>query len=241
MTNNALLIETCNLENEFPSSTIPLPFNDTYLQDIYSVGPSDSDRWRCFINVENWDPRQFHDTLLRRKAYHARVLWEWEDNLAWRQKSDLTTTSMYQLRDMALLELCTVDIEIASYQLTCGMLGFDKDHEKLWETAITLYKSMIFLTQNLGKVENLKKFKKTLLELKLMVPTKSYSSKELARAIDGTLMGLKTILSKGEITVETLDKKDNLIWTISQMLKKCIISLDSVLQIVIDNNKNTLI
>ncbi len=146
-----------------------------------------------------------------------------------------------QMRDMAHLELCQVDIEIASYQLTCGMIGLNKDHTKLWECANNLYRAMMYVTKNLGKVKDKKQYQKTLLELKQMAPTQSYSSKELARCIDSVLLGLKTLLQAGEITVENESKRNGLIYLLSQILQKCITSLDDVLEIVVESNKNVMI
>ncbi len=80
-----------------------------------------------------------------------------------------------------------------------------------------------------------------MIELKQMGPTESYNEEALAKVIDNMIMGLNMCLKKGELTVESLDKKDNLIWTLSQMLWKCLISLDSVLLIVDQNQQRKII
>ena len=66
-------------ENIFTLRTLPLipkPLDLSLIEDIYQVGDSSTIRWRTFINAEKWDPKQFQDKLLQRRAYHARYVWE---------------------------------------------------------------------------------------------------------------------------------------------------------------------
>jgi hypothetical protein len=73
------------LDISLPGQSIPLwswpaliqaPINTTPLSDIYCVGEQPMERWRSFMDVQNWQPSSFHDALLKRKAYHARIVLE---------------------------------------------------------------------------------------------------------------------------------------------------------------------
>jgi hypothetical protein len=54
--------------HELQAPLVPLPVHVELLEDIYTVGIQPVERWRSFINIENWNPYVFHDDLLKKRG-----------------------------------------------------------------------------------------------------------------------------------------------------------------------------
>jgi hypothetical protein len=123
---------------------IPNAVDMTAFQDIYVVGKPTSKRWRSFINAEDWSPKQFHDQLMKDRAYHARCVWEASMLISYTDSSWLSTDAFVMIKDVANYSLRQTEFEILSFQLTAGMIGIIlEDQHALYRCATVLYLTMM--------------------------------------------------------------------------------------------------
>ncbi len=218
---------------------IPIPLeNINMLEDIYSVGPSSSERWRIYIDCKDWDPKKYNDKLLQKRAYHARHVWEIITLIAMCDDGWLTIDVLRMIRNGAFLELRLVEIELMSFQLTCGNIGITtkKDkHAELYRCACTMFLTCLFMANkildNKGK-KRTKEQRKLYLELQDEKPLQVDSTKTLASTINKGIYTLHQFTQKGTLLLNDEKKMSDLMLTLSTKLKECIISFDDVAVII---------
>ena len=196
---------------------VPLIFDH---EDCYVAEPT-SERWRSFIDVEDWEPEIHNKSILNRRKYHARVVWETTMLIAMTDINWLSTSAIQLIQDVAKFELRVVEIELVSYQLTCGMIGIGaKERVKLYHCAVNLFMCNMFIAEVLmGDMdEKQKKIHRKLMGIK---PMPGDSKKDLCRQIDLGVFGAHEMLNKGSNKLPMAQ--------LSNKLKSVIISLDAVL------------
>jgi hypothetical protein len=201
----------------------PLPIEFPHV-DCY-VPVSDSERWRTYIDSDAWEPEKHNKDLLSRREYHARSVWEASMLLSFTDIDWVSTDTIIALRDVGHLELRITEIEIVSYQLTCGMVGIGaRERQKLYHCATNLFMCNMYMSKILESK------KSTLVKLENLKPSPSDSKKDLCKQIDLSIFGAHQLLTKG---LESMREKrgHELVAELSEKLKRCIISLDEVLVI----------
>lgn len=229
----SLLIDACpppgSLENLPHASLIPLPVNTFAIDDVYILGESSSFRWRTFINCENWDPRQYHDKLLANRAYHSRACWEASYLLSFTDSTWLSTSLYQQILDTAHYELRKAEMEILSYQLTCGTLGIIvADNEALFNCSAMFYTTMMwFAGKCLKSKKTSKENRKEYADLVHMKPYRHHGPKQLAVNLDRLIHGVHVFLQNFAI-ISTVEELPILVGK----LKLCIQFVDPVIKIL---------
>ncbi len=217
------LLDTPNVsQNPYLEDLLfPLPLIFEH-EDCYIAEPT-SERWRSFLDVEKWEPEQHNHDILNRRKYHARVVWETTMLIAMTDINWLCIPSLELVHQVANLELRITEIELVSYQLTCGMVGIGaRERVKLYHCAIKLFMCNIFIAEVLIAGKKNKTYEK-LMETK---PSPSDSIKDLCRQIDLGIFGAHEMLSKG---LDIIKETQEAFTQISTRLKDVIVSLDSVL------------
>lgn len=228
-----VIMEALILEGDMallPPPLIPVPVSDlVMIDDVYIPMESSVERWRSFIDGENWDPRQFNDDLLRARAYHARMYWEYAILHSFTCANWLCIPTIKMVMYSAAISLRTTEFEILSYQLTCGMIGFiPDDREALWKASIRLYTTMLWLgKQLLDKGKKTKERRKQWVKLNARKPLSVDNGKELASKMDESIFTIKEMLVQGP----DLLNQDWLEECVRQ-LKECIVSLDHLIKVI---------
>jgi hypothetical protein len=211
---------------------IPLPLDVSTIEDIYTVGLSPMERWRVYIDCENWHPSNFHDKLMKRRAYHARCVWEACLLLSFTNSNWLTTTAYESIKNISQFELRQVEIEIMSYQLTCGMIGIAcEKHPQLYFCAKKIHECVMFLADKIleqGK-KNMEK-RKVHAEIKRTEPLKSETRKQLGKYIDEGIFTIHSFLKTGTIIIDS--SSTAFVEELSTKLRIAIIAFDKVAQIM---------
>ena len=103
----SLLDENINVGDmdQLPRPLIPIPNNIQLVTDVYCVGTVSTERWRSFIDCENWDPKQFHDKLLASRAYHARICYETSSFISITNPDWVSTPMIELIQETAHFEL----------------------------------------------------------------------------------------------------------------------------------------
>ena len=214
---------------------IPVPIHGLdVLSDIYCVGLQPIERWRSYIDATDWDPKQYHDKLMGKRAYHARIVWEMFTFKSFTDFTWLSTTSLNLLAETALLEMRSIEIEIISYQLTCGMIGIKcDDHRDLYRCSLEFYTLVLWLTEKvLGKKKTKSQYQ-TLGEVKRdMQPILSMSKKELGKSIDKLVYAVQEFMKRAEIMVDKENEREIFMKELSLKLQKAIISFDKVANVM---------
>ena len=219
-----------------PLIPLPCPGHDV-LEDIYSVGLQPIERWRSYIDVTNWDPKQYHDKLLQKRAYHARIVWEMLTFESYTDSTWLSTASIQMIKDVAYLELRTIEIEIMSYQLTCGMIGINakKENQKLlYECSLHMYLTVLWLCDKVQGKTKTKQQHKTYSEVvQDLKPFPSNSAKEHGKLIDQLIFAIQEFLKRSTIMLDNEKEKESFMEELSIKLKKCICSFDKIAIIIL--------
>jgi len=205
-----------------------LPSPDEYdlLEDIYTVGKQKTERWRSYIDCLDWDPRQFHDTLLRSRAYHARTVWEAAQVLAIANSDWLSKSTYEGIFNVAHLELRCVEFELVSYQLTCRMLGIRGSVNQLESCCFVLMVACRFFVERVMRCD--KASKKMLSLLQRLKPGYNDAPSLLAKNIDKLVFTLQALL-KERSKFPTNFLQSPIVGPLTLKLRNAIISLDNVL------------
>lgn len=233
------LIDNTHLLNAPPMSfeparqatpLIPIPvLGATILDDIYSVGEQPSTRWRSFIDALNWDPRNYHDTLLAKRAYYARTCWEAVFLLSFTDSNWLSLNQYEMMQQVTHFELRRTEFEIVSYQLTCGMLGIKLfNHKNLLDGCTILFTSMMWIAEKI-MVPHSNKVKNNYEDLKAMRPFKGDDRRVLAKKYDRYIFAINEFLKRGAIIVQNEKIRDQFLDILTKKLKNCVLSLDQLL------------
>jgi len=211
---------------------IEAPIDLSLIEDIYTVGLSPMARWRAYIDCENWQPKNFHDQLLKSRAYHARCVWEACFLMSFTNKDWLTIGANQTIKDVAHFELRKVEIQIMSYQLTCGMLGICCDkHPQLFFCAEKTFECVMFLAEHILK-DGQKKMsnRKAFGEIQRTKPFKSESRKALGKYIDEGIYTVMELLNKGTVVIQ--ENSTKFVEEMGNKLRLMICSFDKVAKIM---------
>jgi len=211
---------------------IPALVDTSTFDDIYSVGESSVQRWRTFINCLEWNPRQYHDKMMVKRAYHARISWEASLLVSFTNSSWLSTSAYEMIRDTAHFELRKTEIEILSYQLTCGMMGINlRDKGALYKCAAIVYTTIIWFADRCVTLQKAKKNsnredRKIHATFVHMKPYAHHGPKELGKNLDQLIHALFTFLQHFPINQ---DVPDGAVAIIAKKLKLCIQLADPII------------
>lgn len=192
------------------------------IEDLYCVGVSPLERWRCFINCDDWDPRKHHDTLLGRRDYHARQTWELVAITSILGPDYMCKETLEIVRDVSAVELRKVEFEMMSYQLTCGMIGISGHKKDLYRTSCILHLVTVYITNLIlgGKEKDAEQIKlfDTMIEEK---PRKADNKEKLSMKIDRSIFAIQELLKHGTF-------KETELKNLSYKLKDGVLAFDSV-------------
>ena len=204
------------------------------IEDVYTVGESSSERWRSYINCENWNPRQFHDDLLVMRAYHARMCWETCNFMAITESNWLCLGAISMIQETAHYELRRTEFKILSFQLTTGMLGLiANDKDILYRCSVILFTTMHWLTQKIfvaGEKDKTRR-KQT---VKLQTELRPYSVdgvKHLGLLIDKNIFALYKFMENENFEDLRQIAGAEFIKELGIKLRNCILILDKILTI----------
>lgn len=222
-------------------ATLALPLIDepvdvSLIEDVFTVGLQETTRWRAFIDAKNWDPRQYHDRMLAKRAYHARVAWEASYLLAFTNSAWLSTKMYELIKHNAHFELRRNEFQLISFQLTAGMLGIKvNDHDELYKANVLLFTTLIWLSKKAidakkdapGRMERLKNFS----DMNELRPYSSHGKKELAELLDKNIFGLQCFLEGNCFESFTALCGDSFTMELGAKLRRCVVTLDGLLQV----------
>lgn len=217
---------------ELEQPLIESPIDVSFIEDIYTVGLSSIERWRVYIDCENWDPKQFHDKMMKRRAYHARCTWEACLLISFTNSSWLTVKTYETMRNISHFELRVVEIEIMSYQLTCGMIGIVcEKHPQLYFCAEKTFETVMFLTDAiLGQGNKKMSHRKAHGEMKRTKPMKSDSRKQLGKYIDEGIFTVHSFIKSASIIIN--ENSSDFVNELSTRMRLMICSFDKVAQVL---------
>lgn len=214
-------------EYEFlPEPLITTPISTAEIDDIYTLDQSSSDRWRTFIHVDQWHPANHHTVLFKKRAMYARHVWESIILLSCTEPNYLTIPMLESIKSMASFKLRKTEIEIMTFQLTCGMIGLSiADQKDLYHCACLFYLTTIFIANRLLPEKKSLNQRHMYGELIRSKPMTVDSPKDLAIQIDRQILTLHVFLTKGGVNDEDVDE-------VAKRLKQCICSFDKVAKIL---------
>lgn len=219
--------------HQLPPPLIPVPvLGLEILEDIYSVGPFPTERWRSYIDIKDWDPTKYQDDMMRRRAYHARTTYEALFLISFTDSSWLSVPAYEMIKDIAHFELRCTEVEMLSWQLTCKMVGFKvENHEPLYRCAAIWYTTLMWITNKIvGPVKNRSEDqRKAYSEMVHIKPERSYGRKELAKYIDRYVFAIQQYLKKGLIRVDNEPRRNEILKNLSNQLQSCLILIDAVI------------
>ncbi len=192
------------------------------INDVFLVGESPLERWRCYINgEENWRPSKHHDKLISQREYHARQSWEMIVIIS--ICGDYTCKSTLEmLRDISVTELRKVEFEMMSYQLTCGMIGISGNRQDLYRVACVLHLITVYITNIiLGKSKKTKQQQKIFDSMVEEKPIKADNKMKLSVKIDKSIFAIQELIKHGTF-------KDTDLKGLCFKLKDGILAFDSV-------------
>ena len=227
-----------SLENLPDEPLVPTPVDTAgYLDDVYTVGQSPSGRWRSFIDCLKWEPRNYHDRILKKRAYHARTCWEATFLLSLTDSSWLSVGAFRMIQDVAHFEMRKVEIELLSFQLTAGMTGINvEDIRLVYDCSVIFYTTMVWFAdqciKNSGKSRGeQRQDRKEHAKFIHMKPFLHHGGKELGKNLDMMIHAVHTFLFHFP-----LDGEREVIGEVGRRLKMCIEYVDKVIVLLPNNN-----
>ena len=214
---------------------IDAPVDLSSLEDVYMVGKSPSKRWRVYIDFEKWDPSNYNTSLVKAKAYHARVLYEACYLLSFTDSTWLSTATYELIKATAHLELRRVEFEILSFQLTAGMVGIwiEKGKtENLYHCATTLFTTLMWMSKRMNDITGDKRDKETFYGLVDLKPFPSDSSKQLGKNVDRLIFAIFSFLKHKGFKVSSQHFPEEMVRELGNKLQTCIIKLDTLIKVV---------
>ncbi len=191
------------------------------IEDLYLVGESPIERWRCFIDSENWDPKKHHDKLLGQREYHAKLTWEMIVLVSVAHDYESIGT-LEMLRDVSATELRKVEFEMMSYQLTCGMIGIGGNKKDLYRVGCILHLVALHITNViLGQKKKDAQQQKIYDSMIAEKPIKNDNKMKLCTKIDKAIFAIQELLKHGVF-------KDTDLKTLCYKLKDGVLAFDSV-------------
>lgn len=207
--------------------------NIDLVDDIYCVGKSPGKRWRMFIDCKDWNPRQFHEKLLVKRAYNARMCWETSHYLGIAESNWLSRETITLIQRTAHFKLRVAEFEILTFQLTCGMMGIKcDDHDMLFKCSVLVFTTMAWFSKSVLDIGNHKDKDRRAAHIDLVSDLRPYSvdsKTRLAGLIDKNIFTIVQFLTTHE---GVLPMNSNLVEEMAKKMKNCILLLDEVIQIV---------
>lgn len=222
---------------EFSKLQTPLikpPVDITFLDDVYTVGPSSSKRWRSFIDCTAWDPRNFHTRILQRRAYHARTAWEATYLLSFTDSSWISSCNFKVIQETAIYNLRAVEFELASFQLTSGMIGIlfnGSNQDDLYNACVGMHTAIMWIVNKIYTIRpKSKEQRKEYSGLVNQKPAKFMSGRKLCILADEHIHELQLLLKNQEIhSIFSGTEKYEIIKALGSRLTFIIRDLDKVL------------
>lgn len=166
--------------------------------DVFCVG-ADVNASRSWL--EKIDARKpfykdtFSSELFRQRAYHARMYYELALSIEIMDSDWVSRPALVMLRDSSLLELRSVELHIASFQLSNQMVGIKgEDGALLYKCAAFAWSLHVFLFDEIARLCNHKKGRKDVLALR---PAVTDSKRELAVLIDSNVHACHKLTESG--------------------------------------------
>lgn len=222
--------------DNLPPPLIPSPVDTSGYDDVYTVGEPSVKRWRTFINCLDWNPRKQHEEIMVKRAYHARSCWEASLLLSFTDSTWLSTSAYEMIRDAAHYELRKVEIELLSFQLTCGSLGIDMSGNKdsLYNCTAIFYTTMMHFANRCVSAQKAfisakeqRQDRKDLAQFLHMRPYPHHGAKELATNLDRLIHAVHTFLIHFPV-----DANNGATRLVANKLKQCIQLVDPIIVVI---------
>lgn len=200
--------------------------------DVFCVGPCSSARWRTYIDCSKWDPHSHHDELLMDRAYHAKVLYETSCLLEVCNKEWVSRPTIEHLRIAAMLNLRACEIHLASFQLTSQQVGFRRDPDLLYKTAILAHTVHLHVFDMFCDLGRIKRGRGTAMAER---PSATDTPQTLAQCIDTNLHAIHMFMKIGRtafLAAESADAPQQA-KKLAQMLTMLIRTLDQILYVIV--------
>lgn len=217
-------------------SLIEGPIDMKVVEDVYTVGPSPSQRWRVYIDAENWEPKNYHGRLLQAKAYHSRSLYEICMLLSYTNSSWLSLDVLGLIKSTTHLELRRVEFELVSFQLTCGMIGIkvEKKNHDLYHCGTILFTTLMWISKNITKLTNTKPDKDKFYGMMELKPFPSESPKQLAKIVDKLIFAIFSFLQHESFQKASTKFPEATVRELGYKLQSCVLAMDGLISLVED-------
>lgn len=216
------------------------PVDITNIADVYCVGEQPMERWRVFIDVKNWDPKEHHDFLATRRAYHARIVYEATLLLSFTHSNWLSVPTFEMIRDTAHFEMRSCELESAYFELSCGTIGVNLNattSRRCFEVSVILYTNMMWVFQKCSylnkvmKVPSTDEFTSMLLNARALCPYVIDPPTTRVRHLFKTLYYIvKFIKEMGSSRTSILQTFG--VDILANKFKSCILALDEILIVI---------
>ena len=222
-----------NFSNILDVPLIPEPIDGLELvTDVYIGHHEDAERWRSYMDYENWDPKSYNNELIQKKMYHARVYLETTILLSVTPSDWLICEQLKSIQELSSIHLRRYEFDLVGFQLMTGNIAIKTtktDRDQLRITAAIMFSTISWwLNQMKGDNPNLKASKKTIQQWK---PISVESARTYAESIDNMVETLR-ILLKLELTEEHFKNPKHFKMDLGTKLRNCIIHLDKVLVVL---------
>lgn len=207
--------------------------------DVFAVGKVSALRWRSYLDITDEGrhhpslvpPEEVHNRLLERRAYHARNTYEYW-LLADMAKGWQIHHAVLFFAELSVLELRCVEVEIAGFQLTCGMVYIKCGKElrrELYTAALLAYATHLLLFDMVCSDRGVKKGRK---EVMKMAPSLTSKHTDLADCVDKNLHAVQMLIKHGLVSLyqglET-DAASVVVTKVHKKLTEMVKALDNVL------------
>jgi hypothetical protein len=172
------------------------------------VGPEitrDLARWRPYVDITEgrvvpagWSPEKEHDRLLALRRFHARCLYQYTLLLALAKESKWECVmAMEAFRTACLIELRSVEIDLARYQMMCRLVGVPRtvSKEKVYAAGTFCHSLQLFLTDALARARGTKKYERR--SAVGDAPLRSETFSELCDGLHAQLYAVQMLLKGG--------------------------------------------
>jgi hypothetical protein len=169
------------------------------LTDVFCVGEVDTDRWRRFLNIQDPVPdlkgvmEKAHARILFERADRAKCAYDFALLIEVASDHKCVVILKYYFQ-VALFELRSSEIELVSYQLTLGSVGFlVKDVDQLYWAALCAHSAHLQLWDAVAQHHGTKTGRKDVLQFK---PSRTDRGATLAKSLDFNLHAVHVFLSQ---------------------------------------------
>lgn len=147
---------------------------------------------------EGWTPEKEHDRLLALRRFHARCLYQYTILLALAKESGWECVlALEAFRTAALIELRSVEIDVARFQMLNRLVGVPRSvpKEQVYAAATFCHGLQLFLVDALARARGTKKYERR--SAMGHAPLRSESFSELCDSLHAQMHAVQMLLKNG--------------------------------------------